>query len=105
MKNTKQITPVGQMSNLVNMYVIVPAGKKVACTGFVYGKADEYYIIQWHNQLTGEPITGQLFLPSEMKEWIFLSDRETADYVMDDYRRNMILRYTLYKKEDNENKL
>lgn len=105
MKNTKQITPVGQMSNLVNMYVIVPAGEKIARTGFVFGKADDYYIIQWHNQMTGEPTTGQLFLATEMTDWIFLANRGSADHVMDDYRKHGVIRYSLYKKEGNENKL
>lgn len=100
MNISKQITPLGQMSNLVNMFVIVSNGEKIDRTGFVYGKADEYYIIQWHNAITGEPMIAQLFLPCNMKEWLFVANKETADYIMEDYIKHGKLRYTLYKKKE-----
>jgi hypothetical protein len=103
MSITKQITPTGKMSNLVGMYCLVLYEEKCAVkikrTGFVYGKADECYIIQWHNSLSGEALNCQLFYLIEMKNWMFLPNRETQDYIMEDYSRHGYLRCSLLKEE------
>lgn len=112
MKTSKQITPIGAMSNLIGMFVIIPDGNgSVAQTGKVIGKADEYYIVQWYVALTGEGVGAQLFRVSDMIDWIICPTVEDLNIIMDDFYKNLDrkwenpLRWKNYKKPNNENKL
>lgn len=87
---TKQITPIGKMSNLVGMWaLIIDENEKLKSTVFIYGKAeDEIYIVQAVGALDGVPNIAKLIHVSKMMDWIFLPSREIADDVINDYRKN-----------------
>lgn len=96
----KHITPIGVMSNLVGCYLFVIEDEKIKRTGFVYGKAEDHYLIQWHNAMTGSPMQCQLFTVLQMVDWMFCPTREIADEIAEDYSKHGRVRYSMYKKDN-----
>lgn len=93
--STKQITPIGKMSNLVGMWALILDEKeKLKTMVYIQGKADdEIYIVQVVSPLDGSTNIAKLINISKMMEWIFLPSREIADDVINDYRNNNSFRF------------
>lgn len=93
----KVVKATGKMSNLVGMYgLILDKNDRIKQFVFISGKAeDKIYIVQVVSLLIGAPNVAKLCHVSKIMKWILLPTREIADEVLEDMRKNKVLRYKL----------
>jgi hypothetical protein len=92
-KDQTNTLPVEDKSNytLVGMwaYILDEKRLKIRKNVFIYGKVtDEIYIVQICNAFTGSPNVARLVNISQMKEWLFIPNQETHEYVMYEYDKD-----------------
>lgn len=90
-KVMKQITPTGEMSNLVGMYAIIFREKQYEGTTYnvyISGKATvDTFIVQAIGGLTGAPNVARLVHIDQMKDWLILPTKEIAEQVLSDWSK------------------